>query len=175
MALVNITSDPPAYTYRGFQNQAWAALGLDHFSHPCLTRHDVNGETYRGSLPTDQCFRMTEPQRMKGVWIDQFEGSRFLPGGTELTQARFDEPQIWLDPETKRVPGLFNPDPDAEIRVLEVDFVGRKTLFPGQYGHMGVSQHEVIVDRLISARELDPQPWLREVGEYWDRRLGRRD
>lgn len=35
-----------------------------------------------------------------------------------------------------------------------VDFIGKQTMYPARYGHMGQSEHIVVVQRLISARPL---------------------
>lgn len=40
-----------------------------------------------------------------------------------------------------------------------VSFVGRKTKYPGGYGHFGLYQSEIIVDRMISLE------WLSAIGE----------
>ena len=39
-----------------------------------------------------------------------------------------------------------------------VSFVGRRTLYPGLHGHLRLSDHEVIVDRFIAIREVEPPP-----------------
>jgi len=38
-------------------------------------------------------------------------------------------------------------------RSFDVDFIGRRSLCPIGYGHMGMSQQEVVVDRFLSVRE----------------------
>jgi hypothetical protein len=35
-----------------------------------------------------------------------------------------------------------------------VEFIGRQTLYPGHYGHLGMSGHEIVADRLIEAHEI---------------------
>jgi hypothetical protein len=175
LAAVNITNDPPAYVYEGMSNQLWAASGLHYFA-PTCSRLEVEGdETISVGIPVDECYRMTGPQRMRGVWLDQFEGSRFLPGGPELTKTRLDQSDIWLDVYRNRVPGLFDPEPDSELRAMEIEFIGRQTRFPGRYGHMGGSEHEVVVEQLIHARELPVGPWAAALDEYWTKKLGRND
>jgi hypothetical protein len=118
-------------------------------------------------LPTDQCYRMDEPRRYRGVWIDEFEGQQFIPEGTRppkwpdgnsrtpgwrkrLEQARLAS--IWLD--TSRA--TFAKKPRVGGRKW-IEFVGRKTRYPGLYGHLGMSGHEIIVDRVIALRECPPK------------------
>ena len=37
-----------------------------------------------------------------------------------------------------------------------VDFIGRRTLKRGGYGHFGVFDHEIVVDRIISIEPVTP-------------------
>lgn len=152
MLLVGGCSDegPPPSAYLRLQDRITVALGWGETT--CYVETDRG---FEGFVGTDKCYRMTEPRRMRGVWIDEFEGSRFVPGARSVAEAERAEPQIWLDVETKRIAGLFDPDgPSFDARAFEVDFVGRRTLVAGQYGHLGGSDHTMIMDRLISARPL---------------------
>jgi hypothetical protein len=164
---INVTNQPPAYAYRGLSKQLWVALGLQHYSHPCLRTIATKYGPVGTSLPTDQCYRMSEPQRMKGVWIDAFEGSQFLPGARDTSQAEIEPDGIWLDVETNRIPGLFQTSLTAGLRAFEIEFIGRQTATAGQYGHLGGSRHEIIVDRLISARPVDVAPYARKLELWW--------
>lgn len=116
------------------------------------------------SLPTDQCYRMGAPRRYRGVWIDEFEGQRFIAEGTSPPQwpdldsrapdmqEKFEAARIasiWLDME--RVERPRRPR-DGSGRYF-IEFTGRQTLFPGAYGHLGMSGHEIIVDEVIALRK----------------------
>jgi hypothetical protein len=35
-----------------------------------------------------------------------------------------------------------------------VDFIGRKTIYKGAYGHMGASDHEIVMDRMTNYGEV---------------------
>lgn len=126
---------------------------------PCA--YHVDAETM-GSLPTDQCYKMEAPRRYRGIWIDEFEGQAFIPEGTTAPEwpradpaspgwrEQFDRAQaatIWLDVERAKLGHHRNGG-----RKMFIDFMGRKTMYPGQYGHMGLSGHEIIVDRVISLK-----------------------
>lgn len=53
-----------------------------------------------------------------------------------------------------------------------VEFEGRLTAYRGTYGHFGMYDHEVIVDRLISIRQVEPPPpelTEAELEEEWKR------
>ena len=119
-----------------------------------------------GFLPIDQCYRMDKPRRFKGVWIDAFEGQRFIPEGTtphewprtEPTSSGWKEQAdraiaaaIWLDVDRVKLGHDFR---NGGRRML-IEFVGRKTMYTGSYGHMGMSGNEIIIDRVISIKEIE--------------------
>ena len=137
--------------------------GVEWREIPC-SYHISDGSI--GSLPTDQCYRMEEPRRYRGVWIDEFEGQQFIPEGTTPPawprayskspgwRAQADRAQaaaIWLDVDRVKLGHDFSNG----SRKMLIDFVGRKTMFPGSYGHMGMSGSEIIVDRVISIKKID--------------------
>lgn len=102
----------------------------------------------------DQCFKMTPAQRWRGLWRDDFEGQQFCPAPAR--QCSFDSPddRIWLTFGTD-VHHLHKTD---EGSLYTIDFVGRRTLLRGLHGHMGVFQHEIVVDKLISIRSINDGP-----------------
>lgn len=119
-----------------------------------------------GFLPTDQCFKMQGPERYRGIWIDAFEGQDFIPEGTSLPDWPRTDPttpswreqadrvqaaRIWLNVDRAGVAH----DVNANGRKMRIEFIGRKTMYQGAYGHMGMSGNEIIVDRVIS---LEPAP-----------------
>ena len=119
-----------------------------------------------GSLPTDQCVKMEDTRRFRGVWINEFEGQAFVPEGTKppawpadnLDEAKrrkqFDVARaeaIWLDMSRVKASAM----PRTKARKMLIEFIGRKTAYSGFYGHMGLSGQEIIVDRLISAKPIE--------------------
>jgi hypothetical protein len=97
---------------------------------------------------TARCFKMTKPLRWRGLWLDVFEGQRFCPAPARKCEDDGRRGHIWI---------RFPPDekPTGKIatgRTFAIEFVGRRTLFPGAYGHMGIAEHEVLVDRVISIK-----------------------
>lgn len=168
IAVINATNDPPARAYLGWKNQFWVALGFQYLSHPCLRTVQTEHGTFASNPPTDRCFRMSPPQRMKGVWIDDFESSRFFVGANDASEAEVGLGGIWLDLGTHRIPGLSREATVAGLRAFEIEFVGRQTLVAGKYGHMGTSDHEVVVDRLISVRPIDPIPYAKKLAASWE-------
>ena len=135
------------------------------FRDPPCTYHIEEGVL--GSLPVDQCFKMEPPRRYRGVWIDEFESQRFIPEGTPAPEwpdgdlkssewrkqaGRAIAATIWLDVERAKLGHKWQ---QGGRRVF-LEFVGRKTLYPGNYGHMGMSGQAIIVDTVISQRECAP-------------------
>lgn len=101
---------------------------------------------------------MTPPQRWRGLWWDNFEGSVFCSSPAEECG---DNPgnNTWLSYSEKLRHAGAKPAEGAG-GLYQVEFIGRKTLTRGHYGHMGYFDYEIIVDRMISARQLEPPPPL---------------
>ncbi|ATY32246.1 hypothetical protein CVN68_09875 [Sphingomonas psychrotolerans] len=111
-------------------------------------------------MATDQCYKMQEPRRYRGIWINDFEGQEFIPEGTTAAEwpggdakspgwregfERVRAAKIWLDVSRVK-PGRGS---EYDGREMLIEFIGRKTLYPGHHGHLGMSGHEIIVDRVI--------------------------
>jgi hypothetical protein len=115
----------------------------------------------------DQCVRFTKPQRIRGLWRDEFEGSDFCKSPARTCAFRSPETSTWLsfaDPKLER------RQPTGALYVI--DFIGRRSLYAGigMYGHMGMSANEVIVDRMISIKQLEappPPPSKAEIIKHW--------
>jgi hypothetical protein len=145
----------PAAAYRDPVDRVTVALGLNGlFGYACY--HDEGN--VRVFVGMTRCYRFGPERRMRGVWRDEFEGSQFFPGRT-TPPGEDDRSGIWLSVEeneaVKAAIGHKRGEPWPRLFLL--DFVGRRTLYSGDYGHMGMSRDYVVVDRLVSAKAL-PQP-----------------
>jgi hypothetical protein len=101
------------------------------------------------------CGRMTEQRRYRGTWFVAFETSVFTPIGR---QGCFDTDVVdCAELEGKALPW---PSRWACPRLFEVEFVGRRNVWPGFYYG---SEYKIVVDKLISAKRL-PDP-SHEPGE----------
>jgi hypothetical protein len=139
-----------ADAYSHIRDRMIVRLGLTSFGvYPCTERRP-QGDII-GSLPTDECYRMTKPIRWQGLWRNDFEGSRFCPFPAK--QCAFGTPgeRIWLSMRA----GSVTMKNERFGGLYEVDFVGRRTAVKGLHGHMGGSDHELIVDRLISMKQVE--------------------
>lgn len=123
------------------------------------------------AMPTgvDRCFDMQPPRRWTGLWNDEFEGSRFCPAPAKACSFSSPGDRVWLTYSEDAGP----PSAQSSGDLYAIEFVGRRTLRRGRYGHMGGSQHEVLVDRVISITPVHGgqhqsggvrNEWLADVG-----------
>jgi hypothetical protein len=116
------------------------------FAQPCPS---WNRDAARWS-PTDQCFFMLPQQRWRGVWVNTPERSSFQPGATRRL-AEAASHRIWL---RFAAPNKldFSRQYNRSDRVYLIEFIGRRTRYPGEYGDTGDVRHEILVDRVLSSR-----------------------
>lgn len=144
---------PPLDAYSHAQDKVEAATGIPLLGRgPCFAAV-YNDKVEPGKSLTEICYKMTSPRRWRGLWRDDFEGSRFCPAPARECTFQSAGDRIWLDfsyslpADQKRM---------ASGGLYEVDFIGRRTAVPGHYGHMGVFDAEIIADRMISTRQVEP-------------------
>lgn len=105
---------------------------------------------------TDQCFGMTPSQRWRGIWRDEFEGSLFCPAPAQSCPTNPPGENIWLSfLDEAAGPRRRKPRGAGDGKLYVVDFIGRKTLRPGHHGHMGMSEHEIVVEKLNAFRPIE--------------------
>ena len=103
------------------------------------------------SLPDRDCYRLRRAERFSGVWYLGEETSTFRSSPTPASLERYE---TWLDADEvalRRADALAAPALDAGFQVT---FVGRRALFPGRFGHMGMSKRLIVMDQLISIERL---------------------
>lgn len=116
---------------------------------PCTREKTVDGYEVHEHIPTDQCVHMEPARVWRGQWINQYEHTVFCPANLDEDKCPVPNNRTWLSGAT-----------GGEIgHRYRVSFVGRKTKYPGGYGHFGLYQSEIIVDRMISLE------WLSAIGE----------
>lgn len=133
--------------------------------HPCEYEKMELGIRVIAGLPVDQCFKMTDPQAMHGLWRNSFESSQFCAAPINRCPTGNNKEFVWLDFGVP-LPGVEDTPPGG---LYEVDFVGRKTAYPGVYD--GGAPEEVIVDRLISIKLIEPPPHGQISKEHIERYL----
>lgn len=122
---------------------------------PCFRKEtDAHGDAMV-FIGDEECFRFNPPERMRGIWLDEFEGSEFLPNATASPAVwPYSPDAIWLD-FTRPEPLISDRQPDRQ-QAYAIEFIGRRATYPGHYGHMGGSRHLIIVDELLSATPVPP-------------------
>jgi hypothetical protein len=145
---------PEAYVDPVDQQIARTGKGISGRPFPCEREKLADGIRYIEGVALDACVRMSPSQTFRGLWRNEFEGSRFCPAPAQECTFHTNGDKIWLTfPKDLRPYNI-----EASGGLYELEFVGRQTMHRGFSGHLGVSDHEIIVDRLISMRELQPPP-----------------
>lgn len=132
---------PPA-----FSDEEIAELRAEYpgFTDNCLGKLQISGFTELLSQ-TDRCFKLTSSKRWAGVYVDSFENQLFCPDATDRCEFDPTGERIWTNFKTN--------DPLTRLpteRIYAIEFFGRRTLLPGQHGHLGSFNHEILVDELVS-------------------------
>jgi hypothetical protein len=119
----------------------------------CIEKARFGGLNAISSLPVEECYQMAPARRLRGQWRNDFEGSRFCP--EPMKECGYDTPgdDIWLSLSEDLQPPRSWPEV-GDGGMFEIEFVGRLTAKRGHYAHFGMSDHEVVVDRVISIRTL---------------------
>lgn len=157
-ALLGSCNYEPLDAYRDVQDRIEAAVGIPLLGRgPCFRAMDDDKFESTKSI-TEICYKLTQQGRWRGLWRNDFEGSRFC--AAPATRCSHDTPgeRVWLQYSfgvTDTRPRKWKVPPGGLYEVL---FIGRRTAVKGHYGHMGASDHELIVDRMLSVRELEPPP-----------------
>lgn len=137
-----------------------------HFADRWKARY---GDDFLGRVCEDrsakECFRFGSLRRMRGLWT--FAET----GGFERSFSFLDEGQMPPSSESQRqeLLGGVALYPEGRLQDLrpgdyEIEFIGRKTLYRGEYSIHG-ARHMVVLDRLISVRAVSGESWVeRQLG-----------
>jgi hypothetical protein len=119
----------------------------------CLEKARFGGINAINSLGVEQCYEMAPARTWRGLWRNDFEGSRFCP--EPMKDCGYDTPgdDIWLSYSQGLKPQRLWPR-EGTGRMYQVKFIGRLTAKRGHYAHFGSSDYEVVVDRVLSIRTL---------------------
>lgn len=147
-----VPSYPPEYLARWSDRQKERFPELQTvFGPSCVWRMD----------DTKTCFKMTEPQKWTGLWRRGFEESRFCADqphhAAEMCDDYFYDRAAWLNGDL----GVQVAPNEPQGGLYRVEFIGRRTQYPGHFGHLGMYDFEIYVDRPISIRRVPDR--LRET------------
>jgi hypothetical protein len=119
----------------------------------CFTKKIEQGATVFAFAGPRDCYHFGPPRVFSGIYIDEFEGQSFLEG--QHPPGPYRDQSVWISFDEKSdksvAPLLHSMTP---TRIWRIRFVGRKTDRAGTYGHLGMSNSEVLVDRVLEARLL---------------------
>jgi hypothetical protein len=94
-----------------------------------------------------------DPQRIRGVALRGFESGSFHPAPNALP-AGSSPSDFWLSLEPRLLPPELRKR-CADGCKLALDFIGRRSVVEGGYGHMGLAKHLIVVDQIIAAKVVD--------------------
>ncbi len=88
---------------------------------------------------------------MKGVWAIGLERSSFFEKAERYSAALDEHDDVWLyvDESVRKAAEPLTAPPN---QWFSVEFVGRRSICDGLWGHMGMSQKAVIADQMLSVR-----------------------
>ena len=109
-----------------------------------------------GAMPrtADQCYEMGPRQRYSGLWRREFENSRFCAAPASTCREDTSAASIWLEFSD----GAGRKAPDHSDGLYDIDFVGRQTAMKGRHGHLGMFDHEIVVERLTKIEKRKEPP-----------------
>ena len=151
---------PPKSVRAAYDLMSQAVSGKASFTRCWTSERLPDGSSVKGMDEPRNCYHYGPSRRIRGVYIDEFEGQRFLENASAgLPLVATDK--VWLDLDQhsnlERTPKLARHGDGTTIWL--VDLIGRKTEAPkGGYGHMGGSDAEVLVDTMISAQPVAQFP-----------------
>ena len=100
-------------------------------------------------VTNDDCYEMMSPQRWKGIWNGGWEWSNFCPAPATTCSVRFERNEMDLG-----FGGAASPKIAKDGGMFEIEFVGRQSQYAGHYGHLDQYPHMILVDRMISIRQI---------------------
>lgn len=132
-------------------------------SEECLEKLRWGGS---GALPRDQdnCFSFSNPQRMRGLWRTYFEGSLFCEAPAKTCEPREEGRgaartfivDTWFEVKDPhfRLADAAASQGDSDTQLYNIEFIGRRNIGPGGFGHLGLSKNKVIADKVLSIRRV---------------------
>jgi hypothetical protein len=88
---------------------------------------------------------------MQGLWRNNFEGSQYCDQREQCAGFR-RQGFVWLEMKHE-LPGWEDTPPGG---LYAIDFIGRRSTHGGIFGGQMMANQEVIVDRLLSIKLIEP-------------------
>ena len=115
---------------------------------------DAQGQ-YLGDL---QCYPFTKPQRFDGLVVLSFESMLFYPGAKTMAETKGRKDGIWFSSDPMQ--NAFSVQDPAqcvpnELCAYQVTVIGRASQCRGGYGHDNQYPHELLVEKVERAHQID--------------------
>jgi hypothetical protein len=114
---------------------------LPGYKDACIREIQYRDPMMPPHMDVDECYEMTPSRRYRGLWRGGFEVSIFCPEPARRCDRSRDK-GVWLSGQ------IGKREPAHEL--YAVDFIGRRTRYPGGFGHINAATYELVVDRLLS-------------------------
>lgn len=102
-----------------------------------------------GTADVENCYELTAPKRWSGLLDLGWEWSNFCPAPAAKCYSSSEHGDVWTE-----FAHDANGGPRLQDGLYEVEFVGRRTVQPGHFGHLNQYDYYMVVDRMISVRKL---------------------
>ncbi|MBL0914956.1 MAG: hypothetical protein IBJ13_05410 [Sphingopyxis sp.] len=130
------------------------ATGTDPLGR-CFERIDESERlAVYGFIGPRACYSFDPPREFSGIYVDEFEGQQFIQTKNLRLPVVAPAQSIWLDFDTLSDLGPLKNKPDDGTQLWHVRFIGRQANSSSAYGHMGMSDGAILVDRVLSATML---------------------
>lgn len=147
----------------GFDQITLAVTGFDFETRCSQIGQHVDSEgsfSYTEFVGSRNCYNFQASREFKGIYIDEFEGQRFIEGA--VSSERYSPiDNVWLEFDEKSDLGSVGAMKGQMrgTRIWQIEFEGQKAVqtLGGSFGHLGGSDGLILVNRLKSARLLHEQ------------------
>jgi hypothetical protein len=147
-------------SYSHLSDRLKAATG-GVFGHPCEHTETQDGIEVFISTPIEDCYKFGPPIMLKGVWLREFEGSKFVKDAVHAPLSwQYTGHDTDLQPSSAAQKNLAWVGNIPERHAYRVTFVGREML--GGFRSRTGTSHVTIIDRMVSIEDI-PAPSKTEL------------
>ncbi|WP_174291365.1 hypothetical protein [Sphingomonas bacterium] len=152
--LLQVAAVPPSNTRAGDPGYNAAFNGPE----ACSREEIENGTQVIVNLGDRSCVKIKPSRTYQGLWVNAFEGRRFIDGGHGRWDVSRHHSDVWFSTDDQTRHEETSPCPRQHV--CKITFDGREAVdmqrsgaFEG-YGHMGMSAGLVLADRIASIKDL---------------------
>lgn len=152
--LANCSGDrwqPPPAAYTKLSDRMKAATG-GFLGAPCSHKERLREFEVMIQSPPIECYRFGPPERMRGIWLYEFEASQFVEGQTSPPVAWEWKPNIVNLDFTRPLKAMPQISIMAQRRAFYIEFIGRRMIYP--FKNRKGNETIVTVDGVSRLREV---------------------